>query len=85
MPDLDHWKSYVKKLDDRFGDYVLIVRRQQCSHSREVMPEAFARIVGWAAQIDDLVKRLRCSKCAARGPTWDVGRTPRPRGRDSRR
>jgi hypothetical protein len=79
MPDLDHWKRYIQKLDDRFGRYVLVVTCKACRHCRYIKPEALARIVGWTAEIAPLMDRMRCSKCGAYEPEWDVEKEPRPR------
>ena len=84
-PDLDAWKRNIRKLDDRFGDYLLVLQCRKCQHSRSALPEAFARIVGWSVLIDDLVRRMRCSKCGAQSPAWSVERVPRPRGSESQR
>lgn len=77
MPDLDHWKRFIHKLDDRFGNYVLIVICKKCGHKRYAQPEVYARIVGWKVTLDALMKRLRCSQCRAREPTWEVEREPK--------
>lgn len=76
--DLDAWKRSIHKLEDRFGDYILVLQCA-CGHGRRVTPEALAKIVGWAAEIDTIVARMRCSKCGAKLPKWDVDRLPRPR------
>lgn len=81
---MDAWKESIKKLDDRFGDYLLAIRCRQCSHQRLVEPAALAQLVGWAAAIADVMERMRCSKCHARGSDWTIERRPKPRGRQER-
>jgi hypothetical protein len=55
----------VVKLSDHFGQYVLILKCQ-CGHTRIAQPKTLAALAGWDAILDDVVKRLRCSKCRRR-------------------
>jgi len=58
----------VVKLSDHGGQYRLLLKCQQCEHVREAHPEVFARLAGgWEAPLASVLKRLRCSKCGARG------------------
>lgn len=79
MPDRSRWKTGIRKLEDRFGDYVLVMTCKACGHCRRSPPEVLAKIVGWTAEIDQVMRRMRCSACGARGADWDVDRVPRPR------
>src|SRR5579862_242841 len=71
----------VKKLDDRFGQFLVRVRCPACGASRDIAAEALARLVGWSITLENLAARLRCSKCGAKGAAvvTPVG-LPRPRG-----
>ena len=71
----------VKKLDDRFGQFLVRVKCPACGASRDIAAEALARLVGWSTSLDSLTPRLRCSKCGAKGAATvtPVG-LPRPRG-----
>jgi hypothetical protein len=57
MRDLD-----IKILSEEFGQYDIYLRRE-CGHIRKCFPKTLASIAGWDAKLDDVVKRLRCSKC----------------------
>ena len=71
----------VKKLDDRFGQFLVRVKCPACGASRDIAAEALARLVGWSMSLASLAPRLRCSKCGAKGAATvtPVG-LPRPRG-----
>lgn len=71
----------VKKLDDRFGQFLVRVKCPACGASRDIAAEALARLVGWSMSLEGLAPRLRCSKCGAKGAATvtPVG-LPRPRG-----
>jgi hypothetical protein len=62
----------VVKLSDAFGQYYMFLTCSACGHSRKATPHTFANLVGWDAQLDDVVKRLRCSKCGKRSCTAAV-------------
>jgi len=34
-----------------------------CGASREIEPEALARLVGWKVALRELAPRMRCSRC----------------------
>ena len=55
----------IDKLSDHFGQYVIFLRCE-CGHIRRCHPHTFAALAGWDARLDDVVKRLRCSKCNAK-------------------
>src|SRR5487761_1820555 len=71
----------VRKLDDRFGQFLVRVKCPACGASRDIAAEALARLVGWSMTLENLAPRLRCSKCGAKGTATvtPVG-LPRPRG-----
>ncbi len=71
----------VKKLEDRFGQFLVRVKCPDCGGSRDIPAEALARLVGWSASLESLAPRLRCSRCGAKGTATvtPVG-LPRPRG-----
>jgi hypothetical protein len=61
----------VVKLSDHFGQYVLTIVCP-CGHTRTARPQTFAAIAGWDATLEDVLKRLRCSKCGKRKSTATV-------------
>lgn len=61
----------VVRLSDHFGQYVLTLHCE-CGHTRSAQPSTLAAIAGWDALLQDLVKRLCCSRCGQRGCTASV-------------
>jgi ribosomal protein S27E len=57
----------IKKLSDRFADYDLKIRCRKCQHERLTEPHALAKLLGWETTLESAAKRMRCSKCNARG------------------
>lgn len=55
----------VEKLSDDFGQY-LIYLECECGYVRRCNPSTLAAFAGWEARLDDVVKRVRCTKCHAR-------------------
>jgi hypothetical protein len=55
----------VEKLCDEFGQY-LIYLRCECGHERRCYPRTLAAVAGWDARLDDVARRMRCSKCNAK-------------------
>ena len=51
----------VKKLDDRFGQFLVRVKCPACGASRDIAAEALARLVGWS-----VTSRAWRRDCAAR-------------------
>lgn len=78
----DAWKASIRKLDDRFGDFVLVVICP-CGHRRSIDPKVLAKLAGVAPDtlIDAVVPRMRCMQCQQKGARWDVERKPSERGR----
>ena len=48
--------------------------------SREIEPEALARLVGWSMTLKALALRLRCSNCGKKAAQVVAVTRPRPRG-----
>jgi len=57
---------HIKKLDDALGHFRVRITCK-CGAAREHEPEALARIVGASATLESISKRMRCSKCGAKG------------------
>jgi hypothetical protein len=65
----------IKKLDDRFGQFLVLV-----SCACGAVRDAVARPVGWKATLEGLAPRLRCSNRNSKAAeVVGVGK-PRPRG-----
>src|SRR5271155_3719702 len=52
----------IIKLSDEFGQCIIHLQCA-CGHIRRCLPRALAGFAGWDAKLEDVVKRLRCSKC----------------------
>jgi len=72
---------HINKLSDEFGLYEILLTCE-CGHTRKCYPQTLARIAGWDVKLDDLAKRLRCSRCGERKckPTTHLTTTPRGYG-----
>ncbi len=64
----------VTKLSDHGGQFILTLKCGHCGHLREAQPVVFARIVGWEATLESVLRRLRCSVCGANRCTATVHR-----------
>jgi hypothetical protein len=71
--------THIKKLDDCFGMFLVRVSCP-CRASREIEPEALARLVGWSMTLEALAPRLRCSHCGKKAAEVVAVAKPRPRG-----
>jgi hypothetical protein len=71
--------NHIKKLDDCFGQFLVRVSCP-CGFSREIEPEALARLVGWSTTLGALAPRLRCSQCGTKAAEVVSVAKPRPRG-----
>ena len=71
--------THIKKLDDCFGQFMVRVSCP-CGFSREIEPEALARLVGWSVTLEALTTRLRCSQCGKKAAEVVAVAGPRPRG-----
>jgi hypothetical protein len=56
-------KFHVEKLSDEFGQYTLILTCSAAQYERVTSPQVLGRLCGWDARLDEVAKRLRCSKC----------------------
>jgi hypothetical protein len=71
---------HIRKLEDGLGFFLVRITCRRCKASREVKPEALARIAGWSATLEQLAKRMRCSRCGSKDAEVEAVRVPRPRG-----
>jgi hypothetical protein len=69
----------IVKLSDEFGQYVIFVECA-CGHTRRCNPHTFAAFAGWDANLADVVRRLRCSKCNQKKCTAGAFPMTTPRG-----
>jgi hypothetical protein len=69
----------IDKLSDEFGQYVILLRCE-CGHIRRCHPHTLAAFAGWDARLEDVARRMRCTKCHARKCTAKVMKEPTPRG-----
>jgi hypothetical protein len=53
----------IERLSDEFGQYTLVLTCGGCRYERTTDPRALGRICGWDARIEDVARRMRCSKC----------------------
>jgi len=53
----------IDKLSDEFGQYTLVLKCAECGHERKAEPRTLGRLCGWDARLEDIAKRMRCSKC----------------------
>jgi len=71
---------HIKKLDDALGHFRVRITCA-CGAARECEPEALARIAGPSATLESVSRRMRCSKCGAKGAQVVAVPILRPRGR----
>jgi hypothetical protein len=71
------------KLSDEFGQYTLVLTCGACGHERHAQPNTLARLCGWDARIDEVTRRLRCSKCGKKQCAWRAYSPSKPRGHSS--
>lgn len=55
----------IIKLSDHFGQYVLTLKCA-CGHTKTEQPRTLAALAGWDALLDEVIKRMRCSRCGKR-------------------
>jgi DNA-directed RNA polymerase subunit M/transcription elongation factor TFIIS len=70
----------VDKLSDEFGQYTLVLTCGKCGHERTAQPHTLGRLCGWDAKLEEVVRRLRCSKCGAKQCAWRAFPPRKPRG-----
>ncbi len=73
----------IDKLSDHFGQYEILLKCNACNHTRRCFPSTLAAFAGWDTQLDDIVKRLRCTRCNEKQCTAAVHRLVAPRKRDT--
>jgi len=71
---------HVDKLSDEFGQYEILLTCK-CGRTRTAYPRTLAAIAGWDARLEDVAKRMRCTKCGKRGCEATVHPLVAPRGR----
>jgi hypothetical protein len=74
---------HVEKLSDEFGQYTLILTCSACGYERVTAPKILGRLCGWDARLEDVAKRLRCSKCGKKKCTARAVPAQKPRGYSS--
>jgi hypothetical protein len=73
----------IERLSDEFGQYSLLLTCSACRYERETMPHALGRICGWDAKLEDVARRLRCSKCGRKQCVIRAVPPRKPRGYSS--
>ena len=71
---------HIDKLSDEFGQYTLVLKCAECGHERKAEPMTLGRLCGWDARLDDIAKRMRCSKCGKKRCTLKAFPPKKPRG-----
>jgi rRNA maturation protein Nop10 len=70
----------IDKLSDEFGQYTLVLKCAECGHERKAEPRTLGRLCGWDARLEDIAKRMRCSKCGKKRCTLKAFPPKKPRG-----
>ena len=73
----------VDKLSDEFGQYTLVLQCAACRHERTAEPRTLGRLCGWDARLEEVAKRMRCSKCGAKQCRLRALLLQKPRGYSS--
>jgi ribosomal protein S14 len=76
MPSAFH----IEKLSDEFGQYTLVLKCSECGHERKADPLTLGRLCGWDARLEDVAKRMRCSKCGKKRCVLRAFPPKKPRG-----
>jgi hypothetical protein len=71
---------HIEKLSDEFGQYTLVLKCAGCGHERTAEPHTLGRLCGWDARLEDVAKRMRCSKCGLKKCTLRAFPPRKPRG-----
>jgi len=71
---------HVEKLSDEFGQYTLVLKCAACGHERTAEPRTLAALCGWDATLEEVGKRMRCSKCGEKKCTLRAFPPQKPRG-----
>ena len=70
----------VSRLSDKFGQYHLNLKCTCCGHERQSYPHTLAHLSGWDARLEEIEKRLRCSKCGQKSCRIRAVPMVKPRG-----
>jgi hypothetical protein len=70
----------IDKLSDEFGQYTLVLKCSVCNHERTAEPHALGRLCGWDARLEEVAKRMRCSKCGEKKCKLRAFPPRKPRG-----
>jgi ribosomal protein L44E len=70
----------IDKLSDEFGQYTLVLKCAECGHERKAEPRTLGRLCGWDARLEDVARRMRCSKCGKKRCTLKAFPPKKPRG-----
>ena len=71
---------HITKLSDEFGQYTLVIKCEPCGHERIAEPHTLGRLCGWDARLEDVARRMRCSKCGKKKCTLRAVAPRKPRG-----
>jgi ribosomal protein L44E len=71
---------HIDKLSDEFGQYTLVLKCSACGHERTAEPHTLGRLCGWDARLEDVAKRMRCSKCGKKRCALRAFPAKKPRG-----
>ena len=71
---------YIHKLSDEFGQYTLVLKCSACGHERTAEPQTLGKLCGWDSRLEDVAKRMRCSKCGKKQCTQRAVTPRKPRG-----
>jgi hypothetical protein len=72
---------HIQKLNDGFADFLIDVTCQQCHKGKLFKPDELAAKVGWHFRFEDLIPKMHCQHCGAKGAVTITARAiPRPRG-----
>jgi hypothetical protein len=69
----------ITRLSDEFGQYSISLECP-CGHTRRCSPHTLAAFAGWDAELQAVVRRLRCSKCNQKRCTARAVPLTAPRG-----
>ncbi len=70
----------VERLSDEFGQYSLVLKCSACGYERVTSPQLLGRLCGWDARLEEVAKRLRCSKCGQKKCSARAVPLTKPRG-----
>lgn len=71
---------HIDKLSDEFAQYTLVLKCAECGHERKAEPHTLGRLCGWDARLEDVAKRMRCSKCGKKRCALRAFPLKKPRG-----